>query len=208
MRRTRSRSKAFTLIELMIVVALIAIIVTLAAPSFRDMILMQRLRGINAQLVTDLAFARSEAVSRGTFMQVHFQSNGTMTCYIILASTTPATSTPICDCTVAAGSRCSNPTATEVKTVQAPVSESVRFDHNVSPTGIPTSRLPYFTIDPRTGGVWVASIPENVNAPTFVVETSILIDPAPVRRFRNLYRLSGQLSVCTPSGSTVGGPAC
>lgn len=201
MRRTRSRSKAFTLIELMIVVALIAIIVTLAAPSFRDMILMQRLRGINAQLVTDLVFARSEAVSRGTFMQVRFQTSSTMNCYIIYARTTAATS-DMCDCTAAAGSRCSAPAlTTEVKTVQAPVSESVRFD-------IPTSRLPYFTIDPRTGGVWVASIPENVNAPTFVVETSILIDPAPARRFRNLYRLSGQLSVCTPSGSTVGGPAC
>ena len=201
MRRTRSRSKAFTLIELMIVVALIAIIVTLAAPSFRDMILMQRLRGINAQLVTDLAFARSEAVSRGTFMQVRFQTSSTssppMSCYIIFARKDAVTS-DMCDCLEAAGSRCSAPTlTTEVKTVQAPVSESVRFD-------IPTSRLPYFTIDPRTGGVWVASIPENVNAPTFVVET--LIDPA--RRFRNLYRLSGQLSVCTPSGSTVGGPAC
>ena len=203
MRRTRSRIKAFTLIELMIVVALIAIIVTLAAPSFRDMILMQRLRGINAQLVTDLAFARSEAVSRGTFMQVRFQTSSTMNCYIIFARRAADTS-DMCDCLEAAGSRCSNPTTTEVKTVQAPVSESVRFDHNVSPSGVPTIRLPYFTIDPRTGGVWVASIPENVNAPTFVVET--LIDPA--RRFRNLYRLSGQLSVCTPSGSTVGGPAC
>ena len=201
MRRTRFRIKAFTLIELMIVVALIAIIVTLAAPSFRDMILMQRLRGINAQLVTDLAFARSEAVSRGTFMQVRFQTSGTssppMDCYIIYARTTAAAS-DMCDCTVAAGSpRCSNPAvATEVKTVQAPLSESVRFT--------PTVREPYFTIDPRTGGVWVASVPEDADVPTFVVET--LIDPA--RRFRNQYKLSGQLSVCTPSGSTVGGTAC
>ena len=196
MRRTRSRIKAFTLIELMIVVALIAIIVTLAAPSFRDMILMQRLRGINAQLVTDLAFARSEAVSRGTFMQVSFESNSTMTCYIIFARTTASTAS-MCDCRAAAGSRCSAPTlTTEVKTVQAPLSESVRF--------VATSSPPYFTIDPRTGGLWVSSIPEDADGMTFKVET--LIDSA--RSFRNQYKLSGQLSVCTPSGSTVGGTAC
>ena len=203
MRRTRFRIKAFTLIELMIVVALIAIIVTLAAPSFRDMILMQRLRGINAQLVTDLAFARSEAVSRGTFMQVSFQTSSTMTCYIIFARTTASTSS-MCDCTAAAGSRCLlAPTlTTEVKTVQAPVSESVRFASPITGQG---SQQPFFTIDPRTGGVWVPSIPEDVEEKTFVVET--LIDNTP-RRFRNLYKLSGQLSVCAPSGSTVGGAAC
>ena len=44
MRRSRFTSAAFTLVELMIVLAVVAIIATLAAPSFRDMILSQRLQ--------------------------------------------------------------------------------------------------------------------------------------------------------------------
>ena len=62
--------RGFTLVELLIVVAVVAIILVVAAPSFRDMILMQRLRSITAQLVTDLQFARNEAVSRGTLLRL------------------------------------------------------------------------------------------------------------------------------------------
>ena len=197
MRRTRSRIKAFTLIELMIVVALIAIIVTLAAPSFRDMILMQRLRGINAQLVTDLAFARSEAVSRGTFMQMRFQSNSAMSCYIIYART-DANSTSMCDCTAAAGLRCTDPAlTTEVKTVQAPVSEAVKF--------VPAAnQVAFFTVLQRNGSIQVDPMPEMRPPNSFQVFTRI--DSA--REFRNDVKLSGHASACAPAGSTVGGPPC
>ncbi|MBL0296209.1 MAG: hypothetical protein IPQ21_03190 [Betaproteobacteria bacterium] len=67
-----THARPLTLVELMVVVAVVAIVLTLAAPSFRDFILLQRLKGINAQLVTDLQFARSEAVARGTLMRVQF----------------------------------------------------------------------------------------------------------------------------------------
>ena len=74
-----ARQRGFTLIELMVVVAVLGTLVMLVAPSFRDMILMQRLRGINAQVTTDMQFARSEAVSRGRTARVVLGSNANQT---------------------------------------------------------------------------------------------------------------------------------
>ena len=197
MRHARSKVAAFTLIELMIVMALIAVIVTLAAPSFRDMILMQRLRGINAQLITDLAFARSEAVSRSTFMQVRFQDSSAMSCYIIYARTN-ASNTSMCDCTAAVGSRCPDPAlASEVKTVVAPISESVKF--------VPAAnQATYFTVLPRNGGINVDAMAEMMPPQRFTVFTRI----DNTRQFRNDVEFAGRASACAPTGSTVGGPSC
>lgn len=55
----------FTLIELMVTIAIMAILLTLAMPSFRDMIAANRIATQSNLLLTDLVFARSEAVKRG-----------------------------------------------------------------------------------------------------------------------------------------------
>lgn len=192
----RRNIAAFTLIELMIGIAIVAIIVTLTAPSFRDMILMQRLRGANAQLVTDINFARSEAVSRASYMQVRFQttaSGGGMSCYIIYART-DGYSSPLCDCTAAEGSRCTDARTTEVRTVQLPQSESV-----IAAVSLGAN---FYTIDPRTGGMAPARTDLSMSAPQAVqVDTSI--DTA--RKFRNVIGQSGRVSTCIPVGSKISG---
>ena len=52
------------MIELMVVVALVAIVLSLAAPSFKTFLMKKRVEGAMSELSTDLQFARSEAVSR------------------------------------------------------------------------------------------------------------------------------------------------
>lgn len=198
MRRSRTRSAAFTLVELMVVVAMISIIAALAAPSLRDMILVQRLRGINAQLVTDLAFARSEAVSRGVFVGVRSQFvSGSMSCYIINTRTSLAA--PACDCTAAPGSRCTDPTqTTELRTVQVPVDLSVTVQ-------VPTGQADNLTFDPRTGGMKLAASDLGLYDTTgFLVESAV--DSA--RALRTSVSVSGRVTVCTPSLSRLGGTAC
>lgn len=56
----------FSLIELMIVVIITAILVSLAAPSFRGLIENQRIRAASGDLYMSLALARSEAIKRNT----------------------------------------------------------------------------------------------------------------------------------------------
>lgn len=54
----------FTLIELMVTIAVAAILATLAAPSFREYIVSQRIKNASFDLITALTLTRSEAITR------------------------------------------------------------------------------------------------------------------------------------------------
>ncbi len=69
----------FTLIELMITVALAAIVMTMGVPSFREAIRNTRLATQTNEFVTALNFARSEAIKRRTRVTV-CRSNGGGAC--------------------------------------------------------------------------------------------------------------------------------
>lgn len=185
----------FTLIEVMIVIALVAVVVSLAGPRFSEYILMQRLRSVQSQLLTDLAYARSEAISRGTYVQFRVQNDVTQTCYIIFSRTDSSASNP-CSCLQSAGLRCGS-NATEVKTVALPRTEQVQV---ATRAGLPDM----LTIDPRTGGSNMSVGTERLNIDPFEVET--LIDSR--RRFRTSMTPEGRLQVCSPDVTAVGGTAC
>jgi type IV fimbrial biogenesis protein FimT len=55
----------FTLIELMVTMAVLAIVIGIAVPSFNNLIQNNRSVALGEELVTALNFARSEAVKRG-----------------------------------------------------------------------------------------------------------------------------------------------
>jgi type IV fimbrial biogenesis protein FimT len=182
--------RAFTLVELMVVLAVLAVLALIAAPSFNDFVLMQRLRSINAQLVTDMQFARSEAASRNLVVRVRFQSDADRTCYVIFTGafgSCSCLSTPACP----AGSL-------EVRSVHAPTSLRV----SIAP---PEGQVRSFEIDPSTGAMTTGT--DDSGAPLsdpFIVDTRI--DTA--RNLRTIVNRSGRPSVCTPSGSTMDAPPC
>ena len=58
------RLQGFSLIELLIVLVIIGILASLAAPSFRELILAQRVKSMASGLNSSLTRARSEAIKR------------------------------------------------------------------------------------------------------------------------------------------------
>jgi type IV fimbrial biogenesis protein FimT len=220
LRHTLSR-RGFTLIELLIAVAVVALVLTLAAPSLRDFVLLQRLKSVNAQVVSDLQWARSESISRGQPVRVRFQrtAEGTrhdLSCYIIYidtvlnASAATQFSDPPCDCKADAGTRCSGSpaTTTELRTVQIESSRSVLVD--VAPfvylvTGATTTTADHVGFDPRTGGVGLYDADTGVLAGADFTAYILLNDS---QKYALQVGRTGRVKTCIPAGSTLPGEIC
>jgi type IV fimbrial biogenesis protein FimT len=112
--RLHQPQRGFTMVELMTVIVIAGVLATLALPSFRELLDRRRGEGQANEFLIDLSYAKSEAVQRN--QNVRLLTGGAGTCYIIAAWPTPPTGTPSCDCTAAAGSRCTGG-PTELKTV-------------------------------------------------------------------------------------------
>jgi type IV fimbrial biogenesis protein FimT len=73
----RLAGAGFTLVELMITVAVFAIVAAIAAPAMQSMVAASRLNGATGEMVTALQLARSEAIRRNTRVTVCASANGT-----------------------------------------------------------------------------------------------------------------------------------
>lgn len=65
MARTSKATEGFTLVELMVTLTVMAILLAIAVPSFRDTIRRNRVSSANNALLSALSYARSEAIDRG-----------------------------------------------------------------------------------------------------------------------------------------------
>jgi type IV fimbrial biogenesis protein FimT len=77
MRTESKRQRGFTLMELVITIAVLAILTTLAVPSFVQFIQNNRLSSEANELVAALQYGRSEALRRGEEVQVCSSSDQT-----------------------------------------------------------------------------------------------------------------------------------
>lgn len=97
------RSRGLTLLELMIGLAVLALVASLALPSFASVAGRTRLKQVAETLAADIAEARFDAARRGQPMHVEFQ-DGPQWCWAVAASP---------------GCSCGTPQSCQLKTVQA-----------------------------------------------------------------------------------------
>lgn len=74
--QAKARTRGFTLVELMVVIAMIAILASLAAPSWRQLLARNAIRTAVNDLGASFQFARSEAVRLNSAITVCASSDG------------------------------------------------------------------------------------------------------------------------------------
>jgi type II secretory pathway pseudopilin PulG len=199
--------RGLSLVELMVVIAVAVVIIGLAAPSFIEYIVTQRVRSIHAQLITDLQYARSEAISRGQHVAVRFQfstgPNGA-SCYIIYTRPDPGANPRECDCFAAPGSRCAFADTSEVRTVSVPSSLKVLLR-------VADAQHDILNFSPQTGSYVIGTIPGASSAMLASLETRGFVVNTRAddeRALRVIISSIGRPQLCTPAGSRLGGTRC
>lgn len=87
---TKKTSRGFTLVELMVVLAMIAILALIGIPSFSSMQDRNRIKGATEAILSDFRWARSEAIKRNESVTMDF-TEGANWSYSIYVSSPSAT---------------------------------------------------------------------------------------------------------------------
>ncbi len=78
---SKRETRGFTLVELMVVLIIVAIVLTFAVPSYRTLILNQRINGLTDNLFNSLSYARNLALSNDEPVTVcPYSAAGSTTC--------------------------------------------------------------------------------------------------------------------------------
>jgi type IV fimbrial biogenesis protein FimT len=88
MRAHRTRTMGFTIVELMVVVAIVAIVLAFGIPSYTGLTTQNRMAGEINDLATDVELARSAAIKQGLTVTICPSSN---------PSATPSSTAPACN---------------------------------------------------------------------------------------------------------------
>ena len=141
----QTQDRGFTLIELMVTLAVLAILLTVAVPSFVSFRQRTALGGAADQLVSSWNQARFEALRRDQLLKVSLVNSSGDFCFGVSETSNPADSTP-CDCFGADASALCDVTAFP--------GDSEDWD-GVTAIGTPTlgGNTGVVVIDPKRGGL-------------------------------------------------------
>lgn len=174
----RTASRGFTLVESAVVAAVAAVTLSAAAPDFSGFIERQRLDGVASQLVTDLQFARSEAVMRNHGVRFSLNTESGGACYLVHTG-----SAADCECHADGTSACTGD-ARVLRAVALPAGERIGLSGSV----------PSILFDPLHG----------TSSPT----GTLRVTAASGRAIHHVVNLMGRIRSCSPQGRVAGYRDC
>lgn len=171
----------YTLVELMVVVALLALLLALGLPSWQNFMLRRQLDGLSARLQADLHLLRSSTVARNQPLRLSFFSNAAGTCYLIHSGN--ATD---CRCEVDAGGDAQPQCQADTELLRGQVVADARWRLRANVTSM--------LVDPRHG--------------TFSPTGSIELVHSSGLSLRHVINILGRTRLCTPAAALSGIAAC
>lgn len=177
------KASGFTLVELMVTIAVATVLLIIATPSFTDFLDKARLRGVAGNAVDFINAARAQSVKQGRDVNVAFGGSTTAWCIGANAAADPGTPGNAVD----PASECNCSTAAASCLVGGAQSTL----DSTSINGVAISAIPAsFTFDNRLGTV----MPLGTTTATF---------SSPLKKFdlRLTVTPLGQASLCVPSTS-------
>ncbi len=102
----RWASRGVTVVELMVTLAIMAVLIAVALPSMRDFVARKRLEGTAQELLSDLRLLKSLPPKPTYPASIKFGSNSALTCYALYLRGPGGRGDGSCDCTLAPGLEC------------------------------------------------------------------------------------------------------
>ena len=174
--------RGVTLIELMVSIAVIAIIASLAAPSFSSVFADRKIKGLGGEIMSDLYFAKMESAQSNSCIAVDFSATG-----YTIRKLAPYPAPP--PCTIAAAT-----TITTIKTV------TISGNNTITPTSGTTYLSAIF--DPVRTTATVAMV--GLVGATVDISNS----GASSKSLRISVSTLGRPQICSPNGTVSGFTAC
>lgn len=176
--RLTHRQRGVTLVEACTVLAVLAVLVSTAAPNLQGLIDSRRLDGAATQLATDIQFVRTEAVARNLPVRLSFHVTADGSCYVLHTGNADQ-----CECSAPGPATCTGD-AREIKTVALTAADRVSLQTNV------TSVL----FDPLHG----------TSTPT----GTLRLVGQQGRAVHHVINVMGRVRSCSPQGAMPGYRAC
>lgn len=178
-RSTRMHSTGVSLLENLIGITVLSIAAMLATSTWGNQHNSKRLVGHIDELIQDMHWARSEAISRGASVRLTLLGeSGGQACYVIHTGEANA-----CDCASSPSQSCSS-TATALKVVKLTSSENLSLSY--------TNKSILW--NSRTGGVTPAG--------------TVRLEHPNVGRVHVVVNMMGRIRTCSPGGLVAGHPSC
>lgn len=174
-----SAQRGLTLIETVAVLAILAIVATSAVSGFGKLRERHQVRGVAAELASDLRFVRTEAVSRNENVAISFSTMpGGASCYVIHTGAKSA-----CTCEASGAAQCTG-SAVPIKTVATPGGGAVFLQ----------SKVPSMLYHPVRGTV----------SPASTIDVHTAAGPG----LRHVVSIPGRVRTCSPKDGLPGHKPC